>query len=350
MHPRETWTPVKISAQADSPQSFEVVTPSRNRLIRNQQFIRPRDGVNEKRQLSSEPITGSPEAQHPHYDSQTMGESSTAPIQRSSEETNIDQREGATTSAGISPEPSGRPRFSRNRVSEYVKMREYLLMSSGQQFDNYQPNQRYYIQLENIEQASLFRFAFFSKSTPLFLIAPCHQNFIFTLRRVNLRRVFLERNPDAKRESVTEDSRAFRSFKDIRSERDVSWKCDETTLAESPEDGEGHLSWCERQPKKFFNCGRINYSSEAVASARRIVLTSEMTMSFKGIRRQSRLELRTAQENNTQRSNVAATKLFELGFQLAPHPPYSPDLALCNFSLSKSEEMVLHQMKKLSTM
>ncbi|UYV64811.1 K02A2.6-like [Cordylochernes scorpioides] len=49
MHPRETWTPVKISALADSPQSFEVVTPSGNRLIRNQQFIRPRDGVNEKR-------------------------------------------------------------------------------------------------------------------------------------------------------------------------------------------------------------------------------------------------------------------------------------------------------------
>ncbi|UYV63266.1 hypothetical protein LAZ67_2003581 [Cordylochernes scorpioides] len=113
MHPRETWTPVKISAQADSPQSFEVVTPSGNTLIRNQQFIRPKDGVNEKSQLSTEPITGSPEAQHPHYDSPTMGESSTAPIQRSSEETNIDQREGATTSAGISPEPSGRPRFSR---------------------------------------------------------------------------------------------------------------------------------------------------------------------------------------------------------------------------------------------
>ncbi|UYV72493.1 K02A2.6-like [Cordylochernes scorpioides] len=113
IHPRETWTPVKISAQADSPQSFEVVTPSGNRLIRNQQFIRPRDGGYEKSQLSSEPITASPEAQHPQCDSPTMGESSTAPIQRSSEETNIDQREGATTSAGIAPEPSGRPRFSR---------------------------------------------------------------------------------------------------------------------------------------------------------------------------------------------------------------------------------------------
>ncbi|UYV78970.1 hypothetical protein LAZ67_17000525 [Cordylochernes scorpioides] len=113
IHPRETWTPVKISAQADSPQSFEVVTPSGNRLIRNQQFIRPRDGGYEKSQLSSEPITASPEAQHPQCYSPTMGESSTAPIQRSSEETNIDQREGATTSAGIAPEPSGRPRFSR---------------------------------------------------------------------------------------------------------------------------------------------------------------------------------------------------------------------------------------------
>ncbi|UYV67845.1 hypothetical protein LAZ67_5002210, partial [Cordylochernes scorpioides] len=118
IHPRETWTPVKISAQADSPQSFEVVTPSGKRLIRNQQFIRPRDGGNEKSQLSSEPITASPEAQHPHCDSPTMGESSTAPIQRSSEETNIDQREGATTSAGISPEPSGRPRFSRGPLPE----------------------------------------------------------------------------------------------------------------------------------------------------------------------------------------------------------------------------------------
>ncbi|UYV71446.1 hypothetical protein LAZ67_8003250 [Cordylochernes scorpioides] len=83
MHPRETWTTVKISAQANSPQSFEVVTPSGNKLIRNQQFIRPKDGVNKKRQLSSEPITSSPEAQHLHYDSPTMGESSTSPIQRS---------------------------------------------------------------------------------------------------------------------------------------------------------------------------------------------------------------------------------------------------------------------------
>ncbi|UYV65022.1 hypothetical protein LAZ67_3002850, partial [Cordylochernes scorpioides] len=72
----------------------------------------PRDGGYEKSQLSSEPITASPEAQHPQCDSPTMGESSTAPIQRSSEETNIDQREGATTSAGIAPEPSGRSRFS----------------------------------------------------------------------------------------------------------------------------------------------------------------------------------------------------------------------------------------------
>ncbi|UYV79225.1 K02A2.6-like [Cordylochernes scorpioides] len=117
IHPRETWTPVKISAQADSPQSFEVVTPSGNRLIRNQQFIRPRDGGYEKSQLSSEPITASPEAQHPQCYSPTMGESSTAPIQRSSEETNMDQREGATTSAGIAPEPSGRPRFSRSTFS-----------------------------------------------------------------------------------------------------------------------------------------------------------------------------------------------------------------------------------------
>ncbi|UYV81422.1 K02A2.6-like [Cordylochernes scorpioides] len=109
----ETWTPVKISAQANSPQSFEVVTPSGNKLIRNQQFIRPKDGANEKRHLSSEPITGSPEAQHLHYDSPTMGESSTTPIQRSSEETHINQKENATTSAGISPEPSGRPRFSK---------------------------------------------------------------------------------------------------------------------------------------------------------------------------------------------------------------------------------------------
>ncbi|UYV73865.1 hypothetical protein LAZ67_11001191 [Cordylochernes scorpioides] len=118
IHPRETWTPVKISAQADSPQSFEVVTPSGSRLIRNQKFIRPRDGGYEKSQLSSEPITASPEAQHPQCDSPTMGESSTAPIQRSSEETNIDQREGATTSAGIAPEPSGRPRFSRIKIKD----------------------------------------------------------------------------------------------------------------------------------------------------------------------------------------------------------------------------------------
>ncbi|UYV67705.1 hypothetical protein LAZ67_5001654, partial [Cordylochernes scorpioides] len=129
IHPRETWTPVKISAQADSPQSFEVVTPSGNRLIRNQQFIRPRDGGYEKSQLSSEPITASPEAQHPQCYSPTMGESSTAPIQRSSEETNIDQREGATTSAGIAPEPSGRPRFSRELVKscEYGNLEEDMI-------------------------------------------------------------------------------------------------------------------------------------------------------------------------------------------------------------------------------
>ncbi|UYV80793.1 K02A2.6-like [Cordylochernes scorpioides] len=96
-----------------SPQSFEVVTPSGNKLIRNQQFIRPKDGVNEKRQLSLEPIPGSPKAQHLHYDSPTMEESSTTPIQRSSVETNINQKENATASAGISSEPSGRPRFSK---------------------------------------------------------------------------------------------------------------------------------------------------------------------------------------------------------------------------------------------
>ncbi|UYV61752.1 K02A2.6-like [Cordylochernes scorpioides] len=151
IHPRETWTPVKISAQADSPQSFEVVTPSGNRLIRNQQFIRPRDGGYEKSQLSSKPITDSPEAQHPQCDSPTMGESSTAPIQRSSEETNIDQREGATTSAGIAPEPSGRPRFSsypeiavyrgtRHRL-EKKKMANYIQVAAPEGFNFGKPNE-----------------------------------------------------------------------------------------------------------------------------------------------------------------------------------------------------------------
>ncbi|UYV63870.1 CTTNBP2NL [Cordylochernes scorpioides] len=39
-----------------------------------------------------------------------------------------------------------------------------------------------------------------------------------------------------------------------------------------------------------------------------------------------------------ERSNVAATKLFELGFQLVPHPFYSPDLAPCDFFLFSNIE------------
>jgi len=33
------------------------------------------------------------------------------------------------------------------------------------------------------------------------------------------------------------------------------------------------------------------------------------------------------------KSTVAMTKLYELGYELIPHPPYSPDLAPCDFFL-----------------
>jgi len=39
------------------------------------------------------------------------------------------------------------------------------------------------------------------------------------------------------------------------------------------------------------------------------------------------------QDNKSYKSTVAMAKLHELGYELIPHPPYSPDLAPCDFFL-----------------
>ena len=39
-------------------------------------------------------------------------------------------------------------------------------------------------------------------------------------------------------------------------------------------------------------------------------------------------------------SAVATAKLVELGYKLLPHPPYSPDLALCDFFFVSKLEKV----------
>lgn len=35
----------------------------------------------------------------------------------------------------------------------------------------------------------------------------------------------------------------------------------------------------------------------------------------------------------SRKSTVAMTQFYELGFHMIPHPPYSPDVALCDFFL-----------------
>ncbi|UYV71453.1 hypothetical protein LAZ67_8003298 [Cordylochernes scorpioides] len=66
-------------------------------------------------------------------------------------------------------------------------------------------------------------------ATTLFLIAPCHQNFIFTLRRFNLRRIFLERNPDAKRDYIRtkQMNKANCSITDFRQRKISSTRLDD---------------------------------------------------------------------------------------------------------------------------
>ena len=39
-------------------------------------------------------------------------------------------------------------------------------------------------------------------------------------------------------------------------------------------------------------------------------------------------------------SAVATAKLVELGYELLPHPPYSPDLAACDFFLFPNSKVI----------
>jgi len=53
----------------------------------------------------------------------------------------------------------------------------------------------------------------------------------------------------------------------------------------------------------------------------------------------------------THSSAIAMAKLVELRYELLSHPPYSPDLAPCDFYLfpnKKMAESALHQMRKSS--
>ncbi|UYV80232.1 K02A2.6-like, partial [Cordylochernes scorpioides] len=48
LSPKQAWTPVKITAHGNSPQSFKVETPSGREFLRNQQFLRPKNGPSGK--------------------------------------------------------------------------------------------------------------------------------------------------------------------------------------------------------------------------------------------------------------------------------------------------------------
>ncbi|UYV71623.1 hypothetical protein LAZ67_8003894, partial [Cordylochernes scorpioides] len=48
LSPKQAWTPVKITAHGNSPQSFKVETPSGREFLRNQQFLGPKNGPSGK--------------------------------------------------------------------------------------------------------------------------------------------------------------------------------------------------------------------------------------------------------------------------------------------------------------
>ncbi|UYV62655.1 K02A2.6-like, partial [Cordylochernes scorpioides] len=52
LSPKQAWTPVKITAHGNSPQSFKVETPSGKEFLRNQQFLRPKKWTIRKRGIA----------------------------------------------------------------------------------------------------------------------------------------------------------------------------------------------------------------------------------------------------------------------------------------------------------
>ncbi|UYV76911.1 K02A2.6-like, partial [Cordylochernes scorpioides] len=112
LSPKQAWTPVKITAHGNSPQSFKVETPSGREFLRNQQFLRPKNGPSGKGESPSLGTSFSGESSPVAADSSSW--------QRTTEEEPVTgpsttpiQRQPSDGMAVPSENSSVMPRFSR---------------------------------------------------------------------------------------------------------------------------------------------------------------------------------------------------------------------------------------------
>ncbi|UYV79663.1 K02A2.6-like, partial [Cordylochernes scorpioides] len=89
--PKQAWTPVKITAHGNSPQSFKVETPSGKEFLRNQQFLRPKNGPSGKGESpslgtsfsgESSPVAADSSSWQRTTEEEPVAGPSTTPIQR----------------------------------------------------------------------------------------------------------------------------------------------------------------------------------------------------------------------------------------------------------------------------
>ncbi|UYV64370.1 K02A2.6-like [Cordylochernes scorpioides] len=88
---KQAWTPVKITAHGNSPQSFKVETPSGREFLRNQQFLRPKNGPSGKGESpslgtsfsgESSPVAADSSSWQRTTEEEPVAGPSTTPIQR----------------------------------------------------------------------------------------------------------------------------------------------------------------------------------------------------------------------------------------------------------------------------
>ncbi|UYV73527.1 K02A2.6-like [Cordylochernes scorpioides] len=91
LSPKQAWTPVKITAHGNSPQSFKVETPSGREFLRNQQFLRPKNGPSGKGESpslgtsfsgESSPVAADSSSWQRTTEEEPVAGPSTTPIQR----------------------------------------------------------------------------------------------------------------------------------------------------------------------------------------------------------------------------------------------------------------------------
>ncbi|UYV81526.1 K02A2.6-like [Cordylochernes scorpioides] len=113
LSPKQAWTPVKITAHGNSPQSFKVETPSGREFLRNQQFLRPKNGPSGKGESPSLGTSFSGESSPVAADSSSWERTTEEEPVAGPSTTPIQQQQPRDGMAVPSENSSVMPRFSR---------------------------------------------------------------------------------------------------------------------------------------------------------------------------------------------------------------------------------------------